>query len=235
MSSQIQPIINSLDVCRFRPSTRSKHHGIMLIGPDHPNRAQAEALVQKVYRKAYQAHISSFYPFLLAISNPDGDLEAVAGIRPAGDAPLFSEHYLDKPISELLDIPRNQLVEAGNLAPAGLGKVRWTIAAVTAFLHGAGFSHVTFTAVPLLHNAFRRMGLQPEFIAAAHQERLSDVMQDEWGSYYQCNPAVYSGSIDYGYQSLITTAGTDKILNQIWRKAHFLGQYSSYALQQAGS
>ena len=235
MSSLIEPIVNSLDVCRFLPGTRSKHHDIMLIGPDHPNRAQAEALVQKVYRKAYQARITSFYPFLLAISNADGDLEAVAGIRPAGNAPLFSEHYLDKPVSELLDIPRNQLVEAGNLAPAGLGKVRWTIAAVTAFLHGAGFSHVTFTAVPLLHNAFKRMGLRPEFIAAAHQEKLSDTMQDEWGSYYQCNPAVYSGSIDYGYQSLLTTAGTDKALNQIWRKAHFLGQYSSHALRQAGS
>jgi hypothetical protein len=160
-----------------------------LIGRDHSDRAQAEALVQKFYRQAYQARIRSFYPFLLAIRNGDGSLAAVAGIRPAGDAALFSENYLKRPVNELLDIPRNQLVEVGNLAPADLGQVRWTIAAVSAFLHGAGFSHVLFTAVPLLHNAFKRLGLQPEFIAEAHQEKLSDTMQDEWGSYYQCNPA----------------------------------------------
>ena len=235
MSSLIEPIVNSLDACRFLPGARSEHRDIMLIGPGHTNRMEAEALVQKVYRKAYQAHITSFYPFLLAVSNTNGNLEAVAGIRPAGNSPLFSEHYLDQPISELLDIPRNQLIEVGNLAPTGLGNVRWIIAAVTAFLHGAGFSHVTFTAVPLLHNAFKRLGLQPEFIATADQEKLSDAVQDEWGSYYQCNPAVYSGSIDYGYQSLLTAAGTDRDLNQIWRKAHFLGQYSSYTLRQASS
>lgn len=233
MSSLTHPIVNALDVSRFLPRKAHERHQITLVGPDHTDRAQAEALVRKVYRKAYQAHITSFYPFLLTIRNAGGDLVAVAGIRPAGNAPLFIEHYLDKPADKLLHIPRDQLVEVGNLAPASLGKVRWTIAAVTAFLHGAGFSHVTFTAVPLLYNAFKRLGLQPEFVAAAQADQLSDTLQDDWGSYYQYNPAVYTGSIKYGYQSLLTTASADEALNQIWRKAHFMGQYSSHTLQDA--
>jgi len=38
----------------------------------------SEALVEKVYRKAYQAHITSFFPFLLAIRNADGSLASGA-------------------------------------------------------------------------------------------------------------------------------------------------------------
>jgi hypothetical protein len=72
-------------------------------------------------------------------------------------------------------------------------------------------------------------------IVKTRQEKLSDLMLDEWGSYYQCNPAVFAGSIDLGYRSLLTTASRDKVLNQIWRKAHFLGQYSSHEMQQARS
>ena len=232
MASFAEPIHPAGLATRLLPHNRCRHHDIILVGPDHPERANAEALVQKVYQQAYKARISSFYPYLLAIRNSDGSLVAVAGVRPAGGDILFSEQYLDRPASDLLGISREKLVEVGNLAPAGLGQVRWIIAAVTAFLHGAGFSHVMFTAVPLLYNAFQRLGLQPEFLAEALPEKLPEGVREEWGDYYQCRPVVYSGSIEHGYQSLLGMADTESALNRIWRKAYFAGQYASYDLQE---
>lgn len=233
MSSLVGPITGSQIAVKFLPRTKCKHHDIVLIDQNHPERVRAEALVQKVYRKAFQAQISTFYPFLLAIRNSDGSFAAVAGIRPAGDEFLFSEHYLDRPADQLLGIPRNGLVEVGNLAAADLGQMRWIITAVNAFLHGAGFSQVIFTAVPLVHNAFKRLGLQPVLLADARLEDLPEEMREEWGVYYKCNPVVCTGSIDFGYQSLFTIASKESALNRIRRKAVFAGQYSSYTLQVA--
>jgi len=174
---------------------------IRLMDPYHPGRQVAEGWVKRVYFHAYRARLEHFYPWLLAITNRLGRFVSVAGIRPAASFSLFSEHYLDRPVEELLQVPRQGIVEVGNLAPTSPGQARAMITTVTAFLHGAGFRQVVFTAVPQLFNAFRRLGLEPHELAPALPHRVPGGA-GEWGSYYAAGPRVYHGDISSGHAAL---------------------------------
>jgi len=195
-----------------------------LIDPSHPERATAEAFVQAVFKDAYDARLTCFYPLLMSIIWPDSRYAAIAGVRPAGAEKLFSEHYLDVPIEALLGEQREKIVEIGNLAPASAGQARWLICTLTAFLSGAGFTHVVFTAVPRLYNAFRRMGLPLLKHADARPECLSAAQVREWGSYYNSKPAVYSGDIRIGERAFRKLIATAPELQDISRRAFKAGR-----------
>lgn len=175
-----------------------------------PGRPAVEQFVQRVFARMYGADISSFYPTLLSFSQL-GALHGVVGYRPAAGATLFSEQYLDQPLERLISaywdtpVERDQIVEVGNLALASPGQARWVIAAVTAFLHAAGYRWVMFTAVAPLINAFRRLGLKPIVLAPADPARLADDGQ-YWGSYYATRPSVCVGDIEAGYGKLTGSA-----------------------------
>jgi len=190
----------------------------------HPRRRDAEDFVRDVFFNAYRARLNAFYPLLVSIGYPDGEYAAVAGVRPAGGEALFSEHYLDEPIEKILNVERNKIVEIGNLAPASAGQARWLICTLTAFLTGAGFTHVVFTAVPRLQNAFRRMGLPLTKHADARPEQLPEHQAAEWGSYYESKPAVYSGDIRVGHSAFSNIKETAPDLYPISRLAFDAGQ-----------
>ena len=183
------------------------------------DRQSSERFVQQVFRRSYGADISSFYPTLLSFSVRDA-LVGVAGYRAAGGNSLFSEQYLDQPLEHLLsdywDVPvdRRQIVEVGNLALASPGQARWVIAAVTIFLHSAGYRWVMFTAVTPLINAFRRLGLKPIALASADPARLATDGQ-HWGSYYAAKPSVCVGDIQAGYRKLISCAPVRQPMLQV--------------------
>ena len=187
--------------CHAGATCQEPQRRIRLLDSHHPRRRDAENWIRSIYLHAYQARLRRFHPWLLAVTKKDGRLASVAGFRPAGNGPLFSECYLDLPAEELLATPRREIVEVGNLAPASPGQARTMITTMTAFLHGAGFRQVIFTAVPQLYNAFRRLGLEPRKLAPALACRLPKDA-DYWGSYYDAGPRVYSGSILSGYRAL---------------------------------
>ena len=192
--------------------------------PGQAGRDHLEAFIRQVFLQAYAARISTFYPHLLGITRPDDAFAAVAGIRPASRGALFSEFYLDAPIEDLVadhtgrTIGRAEIAEVGNLAPASAGQARWLIAALTAYLHAAGFTWVVFTAVPTLYNAFARMGLRPIGLAAADVTRLDPALQDDWGSYYEARPVVYAGEISQGFRALNSLI--DPALPHLWALWH---------------
>lgn len=197
---------------------------LTLMDPAHAQRGFAEAFVSAVFRRAYGARLGSFYPLLLGLSLDSGDYAAVAGIRPAGADALFSEHYLEQPVEMLLKSPRAGIAEIGNLAPASAGQARWLICTLSAFLMGAGFTHVVFTSVPKLRNAFSRMGLPLTRLADARRERLPAGQQAEWGSYYDCRPAVYAGDIVAGTPALLALMASDPDLQVLSERAHAAGR-----------
>jgi len=203
---------------------QSQPLSLLLMDPLHPLRARAEAFVQTVFMQAYGAQLQSFYPLLVNILFPDGDYAAVAGVRPAGSAGLFSEHYLDEPVEHILGIERHRIVEIGNLAPASAGQARWLIGTLTAFLGAAGFTHVVFTAVPALKNAFTRMGLPLTRHAEASAERLPAEQAVTWGSYYKSRPAVYSGEIRIGVDAFSKASGIAPALRALSCRAAELGR-----------
>ena len=213
---------------RAKPMVRSRMQGVSLdltlLDLAHPRRQDAEDFVRNVFFNAYRARLDTFYPLLVSIGYPDGEYAAVAGVRPAGGETLFSEHYLDEPIEKILNVDRNKIVEIGNLAPASAGQARWLICTLTAFLTGAGFTHVVFTAVPRLKNAFRRMGLPLTKHADARQEQLPEHQAAEWGTYYESKPAVYSGDIRVGYSAFSNIKETAPDLYAISLLAFEAGQ-----------
>jgi hypothetical protein len=192
--------------------------------PLHPRRAHAEVFVQAIFRHAYGAQLQTFYPLLLSILFPGGDYAAVAGVRPAGSERLFSEHYLDEPVERILGVERDRIVEIGNLAPASAGQARWLICTLTAFLGGAGFTHVVFTAIPKLKNAFGRMGLPLTKHADASAECLPPGQARIWGSYYESRPAVYSGDIRIGAHAFRKATGIDQAMRELSTHAGDLGR-----------
>jgi hypothetical protein len=197
---------------------------LTLMDASHTQRGFAEAFVSAVFRRAYGARLGSFYPLLLGLSRDSGEYAAVAGIRPAGGTGLFSEHYLDQPVEALLESPREGIAEIGNLAPASAGQARWLICTLSAFLMGAGFTHVVFTSVPKLRNAFSRMGLPLTRLADARRECLPAGQQAEWGSYYDCKPAVYAGDIVAGTPALLALMASDPDLQVLSERAHAAGR-----------
>jgi hypothetical protein len=190
----------------------------------HERRHEAEDFVRNVFFSAYRARLNAFYPLLVSIGYPDGEYAAVAGVRPAGGEALFSEYYLDEPIEKILNVERHKIVEIGNLAPASAGQARWLICTLTAFLTGAGFTHVVFTAVPRLKNAFRRMGLPLTKHADARQEQLPEHQAAEWGTYYESKPAVFSGDIRVGHSAFRNVEETAPDLYPISRLAFDAGR-----------
>ena len=181
---------------------------LMHCAADDANRPRLEAFVQDVFRHTYHAEVNTFCPGLLALHHPGDRIAAVAGVRPADTEPLFSEVYLDKPVERQLaetnarTVRRASIVEIGNLAPAGAGQARWLIATLTAYLYAAGFEWVVFTSIPLVCNAFARLGLPLSVLAEARVQCLPAADRAHWGSYYDARPMVFAGHVKTGYYLL---------------------------------
>lgn len=192
----VQPLLTELrdNVCvQFRASGEA-------------GREPLESFIQNIFKLAYDAELTTFYPNLAAFTTA-GQLRGVVGYRDGMVKPLFSEQYLDRPIEEVMtqhlgqNVERRLLVEVGNLALLGPGEARWVIAATTALLHAAGYRWVLFTAVKSLFNAFHRLGLNPIQIATPDPARLPGGGRN-WGSYYEAGPVVCAGDIEAGWRKL---------------------------------
>ena len=85
--------------------------------------------------------------------------------------PLFLERYLDEPIELAVarrsgrPVPREEIVEVGNLAAFGSASARLLIVALTDLLVAQGFRWVVFTGTPALLNSFQRLALEPLALA----------------------------------------------------------------------
>lgn len=192
----------------FRFGPRGTHlASLRLVGRDDPQRQELEAFVHERFDRAHHADLHHYLPELLSLRDRHGALVAVAGIRLAQQEPLFLERYLDEPLEDPVSriagyaVPREELVEVGNLAVRNAGSARLIIAAITWLLAARGLRWVAFTGTPTLINSFHRLGLEPTTLAPADPARVNDELAD-WGSYYDQHPQVFTGSIRYGHEQL---------------------------------
>jgi hypothetical protein len=208
---------------------------VQLLGADGRGRHAYEQFIHRAYSAAYGADLTQFMPTLMGLRAADGQLLAALGYRAASEGPLFLETYLEQPIETVLsarlaafgtDITRDQVVEVGNLATVSSGGARWLIIALTAYLQGAGYDWVVFTAVRSLRNSFEKLGLKLIPLGPARQDRLTAEAVAQWGSYYDAAPQVVAVNVHHTYGVLdryLRLEQTVRVLCRLWQRAYVAG------------
>jgi hypothetical protein len=170
-------------------------------------RLAVENFIRDGFKKAYRARIDRCLPTLMALQR-DGRLVAACGLNRAATDRLFLEIYLDAPIEQVLSraartsIPREAIVEVGNLTVARPGFARQLIAHLTAYLHAREPRWVVFSAVPQLRNNFVRLGIPLLRLAPADRERLPPATREDWGTYYDGAPQVTAVKVAAAHAAL---------------------------------
>lgn len=193
--------------------------------PGAAQRLTAEQFVSSCFKQHYGAQIHHFMPLLMSLSDQHDELKAVLGFRYADQNPLFLEHYLDRPVEQVLatrlkrPVDRSHLVEVGNLAVKTAGGGRWLITALTAYLSTTGCEWALFTIGPALYNTFTRLGLQLIDLGPARSESLPLGEQMHWGSYYEQKPRVMAGNIAQGHAVLWAKCQQEQPMRELWLRA----------------
>jgi hypothetical protein len=172
------------------------------------DRQEVEQFIMDIYKNSYDADIKVHYPILMSVRDKDGKILAATGFRPAQDETLFLEQYLNAPVEEILETPRSQIVEIGNLASKGGGASLYLFAALSAYLNHNSYSKAVVTSTDFLEKRFRLMGLFPIRHAKANPELLL-CEGENWGNYYDTEPHVISGSVAQGYKRLQKQLGIE--------------------------
>ena len=193
------------------------------------NRVEIEHFIQKIFMKQYDANITQYLPWLFSIQNKNEEIQGALSLRGAHGSDLFLEQYLDGSIEKIasnivgVDIFRDDVIEVGNLAVTSKGGARMLIHMLTAFLRGAGYKWVVFTAPKLLINSFKRLNLPLHHLANAKPGSLIDTESD-WGSYYDNNPQVVIGNVNEGFELLNKNPNISQVESaMVWNQAYAKG------------
>ncbi|MFJ4453835.1 thermostable hemolysin [Pseudomonas sp. NPDC089392] len=188
--------------------THADHHAHLSLHLHHdPGRGELEHFIHQCFSDVHHADVHHYLPELLALRDSHGRLIAAAGVRPASSGLLFLERYLDEPLESAITrvagvtLPRECMVEVGNLASLSAGSARIMITAVTWLLATRELRWVAFTGASTLINSFQRLGLVPTVVAQADPSRL-DEPAEHWGHYYDQHPHVFVGDIRHGFDRL---------------------------------
>ncbi|MCD8497062.1 MAG: thermostable hemolysin [Alphaproteobacteria bacterium] len=168
---------------------KAKPSVVSIVPAFSQGRAEVENFITTIYAYAYGAYIHVHYPVLMSVRDDAGQILAATGFRCADDEPLFLEQYLTSPIDQVLQAPRGEIVEIGNLASQGGGASLYLFAALSAYLNHKGFTKAAVTSTDFLERRFRQMGLQPRRHAKADPALLLEEGEN-WGTYYDTQPHV---------------------------------------------
>lgn len=171
-------------------------------------RRAVETFIERIYREIYGARIRVDYPVLMSVRSEKGEILAAVGFRYAGAEPLFLEQYLDAPAEALVGVPRDGIVEIGNLASGGGGASLFLFAALAAYLQHRGAAVALITGTALIEKRLRQIGLVAQHLGPADPARLLDKRMD-WGRYYDARPNVLAGRVAEGYGRLQALLGVE--------------------------
>ena len=201
--------------------------------PAAADRAQAEQFVRDAFSVAYTARVRQLMPTLMTLRHDSGRLLAVLGLREPDATRFYLEHYLDRPVEQVLSevagcpVDRAALIEVGNFAVGAAGGGRWLITALTAYLFTAQKTWAVFTCGPELQNAFRRLGIDLVELAPADPARLPSDEIADWGTYYDQRPKVMAASVAQSHQVLSGLYGKECTLHALWRQALQAGRVAA--------
>lgn len=188
------PVINRSLVKLLNPAP-----SFQLIGIDAAERGNVKAFIADRFHQAHGATLHEFLPHLLTVECR-GHYCAALGIRPAGQGPLFLEHYLDSTAEQAVaahtrgPVSRQSIVEVGNLVSGRNGASALIFLMLLAVVHKAGFHWVMFTGTPEVLRGIGKLGFTIRVLCPARPEALPGD-RDQWGSYYDESPQVAVGFI----------------------------------------
>jgi len=182
-------------VCR-RPLGRTLN--LAVARDDGPDRAELEAFVGAAFKRRHDATVASFMPTLLSFRDGTGQLRGVVGLRAAVPRPLYLEQYLERPVEAAIAaatgqaIPREQVVEVGNLAGANCRAAVRMVALLPGYLLSLDYRWIVFTATAPVRSILQGFGAPLVELARADGARVANG-PDRWGSYYDTDPRVLAG------------------------------------------
>lgn len=164
-----------------------------IVSRTDPDRAIAEALIQDVYYRRYEAAVAQFPDRLAVAIDPTGTAVCAAGIRTA-DSGFFSEIYLEQPVEQAIarlavePVARETVLEVTTLAALRPGAAFRLIDFIIADGREAGMRWGLFTATRPLRHGLLRAGVGLIEVTRAERHRAPD--PDIWGRYYETDPFV---------------------------------------------
>jgi hypothetical protein len=171
---------------------------MFVVVPRHDRlRPLVEDAIRKLYRKRYDAVLSSFAQTIVVELNPSGAVECAAGIR-FGNEAFFSECYLDLPIEQVLGdhlanvIHRDCVVEVCHLAGTGSGRSLPFIQKLIELLRTMDTEWAIFTATRPLRTLLQRERLAMIELGRADRSRVPN--PDSWGNYFKHDPRIMAVS-----------------------------------------
>jgi hypothetical protein len=182
-----------------REHTRSSSEYRMLpCDRDDARRAEAEAFVRRRFQRSHGAHVSTFMPTLLLLTDGDNEIAAAAGFRFAAHEPLFLERYLSGPIEQVLPAQagrparRAEIVEVGNFAARDSRRAMILMSFMPAWFLELSARWIVFTATTSIRGILSAMGGRCMEVGTADGARAAGGA-DEWGRYYSKDPRVMAG------------------------------------------
>lgn len=167
-------------------------------------RADLERYVRDAFAAKHGASVRSFMPTLLGFRDRGDILRGVAGVRGAGEGPLYLERYLDRRIEDALGAElaarglaparRDEIAEVGNLAGASCRAVVRMVAHIPAWLMERRYTWIVFTATGALRQILAGFGAPLVELARADGACVA-TQRDEWGRYYETDPRVCAGCL----------------------------------------
>lgn len=179
-----------------KPHLTSQEANIKSVLPSDVSRPLVEAFIKDIFRKHHGAELHHFAPSLLAIFNPQNEIEAALGYRLAKNESLFLENYLDKSIESLVsnhlgqNIERHTLGETGNLASSNADSCKDLFAYTAEYLHDQGIEWFVSTGTAVMRVVYRRLGIKAHIIHDVKKSSLSEEQQGAWGSFYDDKPKI---------------------------------------------
>lgn len=162
-----------------------------------------EEFVRRAFALKHGASIRSFLPTLYALQGRDDRICGVAGVRSAAAEPLFLERYLSQSIESTLSqrvgkrVPREQIVEVGNLSSLRCRAAFHLVALLPRLLIDRGHLWVTFTATDAVRSILHRFNAPVIELSDATIDRVAN-LGDDWGRYYDCDPRVMAAWLPHG-------------------------------------
>ncbi|AKU24349.1 thermostable hemolysin [Massilia sp. NR 4-1] len=166
-----------------------------LVGPADPYYDQAVRLAQHVYQQCYSARIAPRpHRFVVCIDVGKSQALACAGLTFAGNGTLFSEQYLEQPLTQILadifqrEVARRDVAEVSALATLEPSIGTELMRAMALICWYLGLRGVLCTATTKLRRSFQYMKLPFQEVAVADVNRLDKVAGVDWGTYYDTRP-----------------------------------------------